>query len=240
MRKRLLDIVLAAVLLVVSLPVLILVAGLVRMLMGPPLLFRQVRPGVNGEPFTLVKFRTMRPAPGSPESSDEARITRLGALLRRTSLDELPELWNVLKGDMSLVGPRPLLMEYTSKYSPHQARRLEVKPGLTGLAQVSGRNALTWEEKFDLDIWYVDHQTLGLDFRILGKTLWHVVTGRGISAPGHATMPEFEGEPGRPAEARSDEPPAAVHHGGDRPDPSGKGASSNRRAIQAQHRRKGG
>ena len=215
MRKRLLDIVLAAVVLVVSLPVLILVAGLVRILMGPPVLFHQIRPGVNGEPFTLVKLRTMRLAPAGPGFADEPRITRLGALLRRTSLDELPELWNVLKGDMSLVGPRPLLMEYASRYSPHQARRLEVKPGLTGLAQVSGRNALTWEEKFDLDVWYVDHQTLGLDLKILGKTLWHVITGRGISAPGHATMPEFEGEQPPLAECHSDEPPAGVHHGGD-------------------------
>ncbi len=134
----------------------------------------------------------MRDEGGAP-LPDADRLTRLGAFLRRRSIDELPELWNVLRGDMSLVGPRPLLPEYTERYTPHQARRLAVKPGLTGLAQVSGRNALSWEERFNLDVWYVDHQSPGLDLKILAKTLWRVMTGRGVSAQGHPTMPEFEG-----------------------------------------------
>ena len=193
MRKRLLDIVLAAVVLVVSLPVLILVAGLVRILMGPPVLFHQIRPGVNGEPFTLVKFRTMRLAPRGP---GVCRRAQDHAPWRPPAPDQprrTPRALERAEGGHEPGRPAPLLMEY-EQVLPHQARRLEVKPGLTGLAEVSGRNALTWEEKFDLDVWYVDHQTVGLDLKILGKTLWHVVTGRGISAPGHATMPEFEGE----------------------------------------------
>jgi len=218
--KRVLDVIASALALVVLSPVLLVLWLLVRSKLGSPAFFRQQRPGKHGKLFTVYKFRTMQDAPADASgveavASDAQRLTPFGRTLRSTSLDELPELWNVLKGDMSLVGPRPLLMEYASRYSPHQARRLEVKPGLTGLAQVSGRNALTWEEKFDLDVWYVDHQTLGLDLKILGKTLWHVITGRGISAPGHATMPEFEGEQPPLAECHSDEPPAGVHHGGD-------------------------
>ena len=191
--KRVLDIALSSVALAIASPVLALSAGLVLLTMGRPVFFSQTRPGLFGRPFVLVKFRTMRPAPPGTSEPDEARITRLGALLRRMSLDELPELWSVLKGDMSLVGPRPLLMEYNERYSPYQARRLEVKPGITGLAQVSGRNALTWQQKFDLDVWYVDHWSLWLDLKILAKTVWNVVSGRGFSAPGHATMPEFRG-----------------------------------------------
>lgn len=191
--KRAGDIVVSAFALLLLGPVTVAVAAMVWARLGSPVLFRQARPGRGGVLFELLKFRTMRLSPEGSELADEARITPLGGFLRRTSLDELPGLWNVLKGDMSLVGPRPLLPEYLDRYSPHQARRLEVKPGLTGLAQVSGRNALTWGEKFALDVWYVDHQSLGLDLRILAKTFWHVLTGRGVSAPGHATMPEFQG-----------------------------------------------
>jgi lipopolysaccharide/colanic/teichoic acid biosynthesis glycosyltransferase len=163
--------------------------------MGSPVFFRQTRPGLGGGPFTLIKFRTMRDSygAGAQPLPDESRITRLGAFLRRTSLDELPELWNVLKGDMSLIGPRPLLVEYLDRYTREQARRHEVKPGITGLAQVSGRNALSWEERLALDVWYVDNWTMWLDLKILTKTVAQVLTRRGISAPGHATMPEFEG-----------------------------------------------
>lgn len=193
MARRFAEVVIGAVLGVLSLPLLAVLAVCVCLSMGRPILFRQTRPGLRGQPFELVKLRTMCLAPDGVALPDEARITRLGAFLRRTSLDELPELWNVLRGDMSLVGPRPLLPEYVGRYTPQQARRLEVKPGITGLAQVSGRNAISWEEKFDLDVWYVDHQSLGLDLKILAKTLWHVITGRGVSATGHATMPEFEG-----------------------------------------------
>lgn len=192
--KRVVDLILGGALSIAALPLVALAAALVRVTMGRPVLFRQVRPGLAGRPFTLLKFRTMRPAPEGSAMSDEARVTRLGSFLRRTSLDELPELWNVLKGDMSLVGPRPLLMEYLDRYSARQARRMEVKPGVTGLAQVSGRNALSWEAKFDLDAWYVDHWSLGLDMKVLARTVWKTVAGRGISAPGHATMPEFRGK----------------------------------------------
>lgn len=191
--KRFLDIALAACAGIVLSPLLLALAVCVRLSMGRPFLFRHMRPGVRGRPFTLLKFRTMRSVPEGSGVPDEARITRLGGFLRRSSLDELPELWNVLKGDMSLVGPRPLLMEYTDRYSARQARRLEVKPGLTGLAQVSGRNALSWDDKFELDLFYVDNWSLRLDLKILAKTVWHVITGRGINAPGHATMPEFRG-----------------------------------------------
>jgi sugar transferase EpsL len=163
--------------------------------LGRPILFRQRRPGIQGRLFTLYKFRTMLPM--SPESesatTDAARLTPLGNLLRRASLDELPELVNVLKGDMSLVGPRPLLPEYLSRYSPEQARRHLMRPGVTGWAQVNGRNALSWEEKFVLDLWYVDNWSLGLDFKIIWMTFKEVVMGRGVSARGHATMPPFMG-----------------------------------------------
>ncbi|HEX7134757.1 MAG TPA: sugar transferase, partial [Iamia sp.] len=168
------------------------VALAVRRSMGSPVLFRQTRPGLGGEPFTLVKFRTMRSGPGD----DGDRLTPLGRVLRTTSLDELPELWNVLRGDMSLVGPRPLLPEYLDRYSPRQARRHEVRPGLTGLAQVSGRNTVAWDDRLELDVRYVETWTIGGDLRILARTVASVVRGDGISAADHATMPNFEG-PGR-------------------------------------------
>jgi len=187
---------LATVFLLVLLSPLMLIIGLCSLLlMGRPLLFRQVRPGFRGQPFTIHKFRTMHDLRDSQGRllPDEQRLNRLGALLRQTSLDELPELWNVLKRDMCLVGPRPLLPEYLARYSAHQSRRHEVKPGITGWAQVNGRNALTWEEKFDLDVWYVDHYSLRLDIKILWLTLLKVLQRGGISHDGHATMPEFTG-----------------------------------------------
>lgn len=170
----------------------------VRCAAGAPVFFRQRRPGRNGQPFTLFKFRTMREADDAHGHSlpDKARLTRVGSWLRRTSLDELPELWNVLRGEMSFVGPRPLLMEYLDLYTPEQARRHAVAPGITGWAQVRGRNALSWAEKFQLDVWYVDRVSLALDLRILGLTVRQVLAGRGVSAPGYATMPRFEG-PGK-------------------------------------------
>ena len=173
----------------------VLIAILIRITMGSPVLFRQTRTGLNGVPFIIFKFRTMRDISFQEVwlETDAARLTSLGKILRSTSLDELPELWNILKGDMSLVGPRPLLMEYLPRYTPFQARRMEVKPGITGWAQVNGRNALTWEEKFKLDIWYVDHQSFLLDLKILWMTILQVVMRRGISAKGYATMPEFLG-----------------------------------------------
>ncbi len=193
--KRLADIVLAATAIVALSPVLIALAVAVRLRMGSPVLFRQQRPGKNAKPFTMVKFRTMldaTDAAGDP-LPDERRLTRLGKLLRRTSLDELPELLNVLAGHMSIVGPRPLLMRYLPRYTPDQARRHEARPGITGWAQVNGRNALTWEEKFRHDVWYVDHWCLWLDVRIVLKTVGQVLAGSGVSADGHATMPEFMG-----------------------------------------------
>ena len=181
--------------LVVLSPVLLLIALLVGLRLGPPVLFRQVRPGLGGRPFTLLKFRTMRDLRNREENllPDEARLSGFGALLRRLSFDELPEMFNVLKGDMSLVGPRPLLVQYLDRYTPEQARRHEVKPGLTGWAQVNGRNAITWEEKFALDIWYVDNRSFWLDLKILAMTAWKVLKREGISAEGEATMPEFMG-----------------------------------------------
>jgi len=166
--------------------------------MGSPVLFRQVRPGLHRKPFVMYKFRTMRDLRDTEGRllPDEMRLTRVGHILRATSLDELPELFNVLKGEMSLVGPRPLLMEYLELYTPEQARRHEVKPGITGWAQVNGRNAITWEEKFKLDVWYVDNWSLGLDLKILALTLIKVLKREGISADGHATMPEFRGSQG--------------------------------------------
>ena len=185
--KRALDLAGAATLLLVASPVLAVAALAIRATMGAPVLYRQRRTGLRGRTFTLLKLRTMREATGP----DAARITRLGAWLRALSIDELPQLWNVLRGEMSLVGPRPLLPEYLERYTPEQARRHAVRPGITGLAQVSGRNGLAWPEKFRLDVWYVDHTSLALDLRILGRTLRSVVTARGVAAPGHATMPEF-------------------------------------------------
>ena len=198
--KRLLDIAVSAIALLLLWPLLLLVALAVRADVGRPVLFRQLRPGLNGAPFELVKFRTMRSdaRAGTGVASDAARLTRFGRALRTTSLDELPELWNVLRGDMSLVGPRPLLMQYLDRYTPQQARRHEVRPGLTGWAQVNGRNALSWEEKFALDTWYVDNRTFLLDLKILFLTVGHVLRPSGISGEGAATMPEFMGSPADP------------------------------------------
>jgi len=192
--KRLLDISLATGALIVTAPVQVVSALAIRRKMGSPILFRQQRPGIHGGPFTLLKFRTMRDdliSKGAP-ASDADRLTRLGVFLRSTSIDELPELWNVLRGEMSLVGPRPLLMEYLVRYSPEQARRHEVRPGMTGWAQVNGRNSISWEDKFRLDVWYVDHVSFRLDVQILWLTLRAVVARKGISATGHETMPAFK------------------------------------------------
>jgi sugar transferase EpsL len=193
--KRGFDIFFAITALVVLSPVIAIVALLVRAKLGSPVLFRQQRPGLHGDPFLLVKFRTMtdrRDADGDL-LTDAERLTGFGRRLRRTSLDELPELLNVLSGDMSLVGPRPLLMKYLSRYTPEQRRRHDVRPGITGWAMVNGRNALSWEEKFDMDIWYVDHRSLMLDLRILARTLGTVVRGEGVNAPGETTVGEFLG-----------------------------------------------
>lgn len=193
--KRLFDIVVGFLLLILLLPVLLAVAILVRVKLGSPVLFRQVRPGRGARPFTLVKFRTMAvPAPGAPPAPDAERLKPFGRRLRATSLDELPELWNVLLGEMSLVGPRPLLTAYLDRYSPEQARRHEVRPGITGWAQVNGRNATTWDERLRLDVWYVDNRSLALDARILLRTVALVFSREGIAAPGEATMREFEGK----------------------------------------------
>jgi len=193
--KRALDMGTAAAGIVVSAPVLLGVAALVRYQLGSPVLFRQLRPGLSEKPFLMLKFRSMRePRPGEDRlASDCERLTALGRLLRATSLDELPTLWNVLKGDMSLVGPRPLLMEYLERYTPEQRRRHSVKPGITGWAVVNGRNALSWERKFDLDVWYVDHWSFRMDLQILGKTLTQVLRRDGVAHQGHATMPQFLG-----------------------------------------------
>jgi lipopolysaccharide/colanic/teichoic acid biosynthesis glycosyltransferase len=193
--KRLLDVCLAAAAFVLLLPVLLLIAAAVRLRLGSPIVFAQKRPGLGGRPFKLVKFRTMTDKRDSSGVllTDAERLTRFGRFLRHTSLDELPELWNVVCGDMSLVGPRPLLMEYLPLYSQRQARRHEVRPGLTGWAQVNGRNAISWEEKFELDVWYVENRSLWLDLRILVMTVGAVFGSRGISAAGAATMPRFTG-----------------------------------------------
>jgi len=193
--KRLLDILAGATCLVAFAPFLCIIYLSIRTKMGSPVLFRQIRAGLHGRPFVMYKLRTMlelRDHRGAP-LPDRMRLTSLGRVLRRTSLDELPELFNVLRGDMSLVGPRPLLMEYLQRYSPVEARRHEVRPGITGWAQVNGRNALSWEDKFRLDVWYVDHFSLALDVKILWMTLRNVLTQEGISAEGHATMPVFLG-----------------------------------------------
>lgn len=193
--KRLMDVVVAGVALVVLSPVLLGVWIAVRRRMGGPALFRQVRPGLNGRPFEMIKFRTMRDAlgPDGTPLPDAERLTPFGRWLRATSLDELPELWNVLRGEMSLVGPRPLLMEYLPLYSPEQARRHDVRPGVTGWAQVNGRNAISWERKFELDVWYVDRHNLWLDVKIIVLTLGRILKRDGISAPGSATADRFEG-----------------------------------------------
>jgi lipopolysaccharide/colanic/teichoic acid biosynthesis glycosyltransferase len=193
--KRLLDFSTALLgLFALALPLLLLIV-LIRLKLGSPAFFRQTRPGLHGQPFEMVKFRTMTDARGADGAllPDAERLTPFGRFLRATSLDELPELWNVLKGDMSLVGPRPLLMEYLPLYSPEQARRHTVRPGVTGWAQVNGRNAISWEEKFALDVWYVDHQSLALDLKILWLTVKKVLLREGISAVGEATMGKFTG-----------------------------------------------
>jgi lipopolysaccharide/colanic/teichoic acid biosynthesis glycosyltransferase len=195
MAKRLFEILVAALALLLFSPLLGLLALLVRIKLGSPIFFRQQRPGLHGRPFTLIKFRTMtdkRDAQGSL-LPDAERLTKFGQFLRASSLDELPELWNVLKGEMSLVGPRPLLMQYLPLYTPEQMRRHGVRPGITGWAQVNGRNALTWEEKFALDVWYVDNHTFWLDMKIIFFTLWKIVKRDDINQPGQATMKPFEG-----------------------------------------------
>ena len=193
--KRLFDVIVAGTALIVLAPLLALLALLVRAGMGAPVLFRQDRPGLHGVPFTLYKFRTMRDTRDAHGNllDDDARLTPIGRFLRSTSLDELPELVNILKGDMSLVGPRPLLMEYLLRYTPEQMRRHDVVPGLTGWAQVSGRNALDWDEKFACDVWYVDNRSFLLDLRILAATALIVLRRQGISQPGHATAEKFTG-----------------------------------------------
>ena len=203
--KRLLDIILCLAGLVIISPVLIAVALLVRIKLGSPVLFRQKRPGLNAKPFELIKFRTMTDARDAHGNllADAERLPTFGRYLRITSLDELPEMINVLKGEMSLVGPRPLLMEYLPLYSAEQARRHEVKPGLTGWAQVNGRNAISWEEKFKLDVWYVRHQSFWLDLRIMFLTLWNTLARKGISADGEATMPRFAGNQGLNVQKRN-------------------------------------
>jgi len=193
--KRALDISASALLLILLSPLMGLIALLVWLYLGPPIFFRQERPGLGGKPFTLIKFRTMLERYDQEGNllPDAERLTPFGQFLRSTSLDELPELWNVLKGEMSLVGPRPLLMRYLPRYTPEQARRHLVKPGITGWAQIHGRNALTWEERFRLDVYYVDHWSLWLDIKILWRTLWIVLRREGINQPGEATMQEFMG-----------------------------------------------
>lgn len=195
--KRGLDVILAILCLAALSPLLGAIALVVLIRMGRPILFRQIRPGKDGIPFTLYKFRTMREAhiACAEPSSDKVRLTSLGRFLRRFSLDEIPQLVNVIRGDLSLVGPRPLLMDYLPLYTPEQARRHEVRPGITGWAQINGRNAISWEEKFALDLWYIDHWSLWLDLRILARTVLQVIRGRGISSQDSATMPVFTGTP---------------------------------------------
>ncbi|CAH6938672.1 Uncharacterized sugar transferase EpsL [Vibrio chagasii] len=195
MFKRLLDIFFSSLGLILLLPIMILIAFKIQQNLGSPVLFRQTRPGLNGKPFEMVKFRTMKDAvdqQGNP-LPDSERMTPFGDKLRNSSLDELPELWNVLKGEMSLVGPRPLLMQYLPLYSKEQARRHDVRPGVTGWAQINGRNAIRWEEKFALDVWYVDNKTLWLDIKILFMTVKKVFVKEGISADGHVTIEPFTG-----------------------------------------------
>lgn len=195
MAKRVFDVSIAVLALVLLFPVLAIVAMTVYFKIGSPVLFRQVRPGLHGAPFEIIKFRTMRDAfdaDGNP-LPDEQRLSRFGALLRSTSLDELPELWNVIKGDMSLVGPRPLCMEYLPLYTAEQARRHAVRPGITGWAQVNGRNRISWERKFELDVWYVDHHSWRLDMKILFLTIVKVVRRSEVSSEHHVTMEDFTG-----------------------------------------------
>ncbi|SDY98163.1 sugar transferase [Pseudomonas sp. NFIX28] len=195
MLKRFFDVLAAGIGLILLFPLILVVAYLIRKRLGSPILFRQVRPGFGGKPFEMIKFRTMRDAvdaSGKP-LPDSERMTPFGTFLRSSSLDELPELWNVIKGDMSLVGPRPLLMEYLPLYDEEQLRRHEARPGVTGWAQINGRNALSWEEKFKLDVWYVDNQSVWLDLKIIFLTIKKVVIKDGISAEGEVTMSRFTG-----------------------------------------------
>lgn len=193
--KRTLDLLVAVPAVVVLSPVMLVIALLIAWRIGRPVLFRQIRPGLYGHPFTMYKFRTMLDAydDAGVLLSDEVRLTRFGRWLRSSSLDELPELFNVLRGDMSIVGPRPLLMRYLERYTPEQKRRHEVNPGITGCAQVHGRNALSWDAKFEHDLWYVEHCSLAVDIRIILLTIWKVVRREGINSEGWATMPEFSG-----------------------------------------------
>lgn len=195
MLKRLLDIIIASIALILLSPLYIFVAYKVKKNLGSPILFCQVRPGLNGKPFEMIKFRTMKDAMDSQGNQlpDSERLTSFGRILRSTSLDEMPELWNVIKGDMSIVGPRPLLMEYLPLYNAEQAKRHDVRPGMTGHAQVNGRNAIGWEEKFKLDTWYVENQSIWLDFKIMFKTVHKVLAKDDISAEGEATMTRFTG-----------------------------------------------
>ncbi|ENV62436.1 sugar transferase [Acinetobacter junii] len=195
MLKRLLDIIIASTALILLSPLYFYVANKVKKNLGSPVLFRQVRPGLHGKPFEMIKFRTMRDATdaqGNP-LPDSERLTPFGKMLRATSLDEMPELWNVIKGDMSIVGPRPLLMEYLPLYNKDQAKRHDVRPGITGHAQVNGRNAISWEEKFKLDTWYVENQSIWLDFKIMLKTVKKVIAKDDINEAGEATMSKFTG-----------------------------------------------
>lgn len=197
MLKRVLDVVIASTALLLLSPVYFFVAYKVRKNLGSPVLFRQVRPGLHGKPFEMIKFRSMKDAVdenGNP-LPDSERLTPFGQMLRSSSLDEMPELWNVIKGEMSIVGPRPLLMEYLPLYNSEQAKRHNVRPGMTGYAQVNGRNAISWEEKFKLDTWYVENQSLWLDFKIMLKTVKKVLAKDDISAEGEATMTKFTGTP---------------------------------------------
>lgn len=191
--KRVFDLAITALLVPLAVPLLIVIALAAWMIQGRPVLFRQQRPGLYGKPFTMYKFRTMREIHGDTQLSDGDRLTRFGTFLRSTSLDELPELINVMKGEMSLVGPRPLLMQYLDRYTAEQRRRHDVLPGITGWAQVNGRNALTWEQKFELDLWYVARHSLWVDLKILAMTAWKVLRREGIHHPGQVIMEEFKG-----------------------------------------------
>ena len=191
--KRLFDLVLSLMLLIIFSWIIILIAIAIRVILGKPILFSQIRPGLNEESFILYKFRTMREPNNSTCNSDEERITKLGKWLRKTSLDELPSLWNVMRGEMSMVGPRPLLLEYLPLYNSKQSRRHEIRPGITGWAQINGRNAISWEEKFELDVWYVDNHSFYLDVKILLLTVFSVLKSKGISQEGHVTSEKFRG-----------------------------------------------
>ncbi len=208
--KRLLDLILTSLGLILLAPILILVAVAVRVDLGAPILFRQTRPGYRGKPFCIFKFRTMRETRDADGNllPDDQRLTQLGRFLRSLSLDELPELINVLRGEMSLVGPRPLLMQYLERYTPEQARRHNALPGITGWAQINGRNILDWEERFKLDVWYVDHWSFWLDIKILLVTLWKVLKREGISQPGHVSAEEFKGTPQHMSASQEGGPPS--------------------------------